>query len=347
MNDSRTSISKVRVSVVVPVRNEEAHIRTCLESLLDQSIPTEDYEVIAVDGNSTDKTLSVIREIQETRKNLRVLENRAEVMPVGMNMGIRSARGSIIVVAGAHATYPQHFLGKSLEFLEKTGAEVVGGCINSVPSGKGLWRGLISVILSSWFGVGNSRFRTSTSAGFVDTVPFGAYRREILERVGLFNERLSRNQDNELSQRIRTAGGKIYLTPELTVQYHPSGSFLKLLAKAFRDSQWHFFTVYQNARSMSARHFVPLILLGVLSISIVSSLFTPAGRLTLEMILGAYLILGLGFALRRARELTAAGILLFPFACCVFHLTYGAGTLVGLVKLYNRHADANTSASRP
>src|SRR5262249_41469183 len=160
-------------------------------------------------------------------------------------------RGNVIIIAGAHATYPQHFIEKSLEHLEMTGADVVGGPINAAPLANGLSARLNCAILGSRFGVGNSGFRTRTDSGYVDTVRFGAYRREILQQVGLYNERLRRNQDNDLSARIRECGGQIYLTPELIVEYHPTGSFSKLLRKAFSDSRWHFKSVQENSRSMN------------------------------------------------------------------------------------------------
>src|SRR5262249_51541818 len=159
-------------------------------------------------------------------------------------------------------------LEKCLECLEKTGADVVGGPIRTTVSGSSVTANLASVMLSSSFGVGDSRFRTSTKAGYVETVPFGAYKREIIERVGLFNERLNRNQDNDLSARVRAAGGRIYLTPELLVDYHPSDSITELLQKAYKNSQWHFLTIQQTPGSMRIRHFVPLVFFLALALSL-------------------------------------------------------------------------------
>lgn len=330
--------------MVVPAKNEEAHIRSCLQSLLDQSLASESYEVIAVDGNSQDQTTSIIGEIQKTKPNLLLVENESCLTPIGMNLGIRRAQGSVIVIAGAHSTYPRHFLEKSLEYLDKTGADVVGGPIRIAASGNGVATRLTSVILSSPFGVGDSQFRTSTKSGYVDSVPFGAYKREIIGRVGLFNERLSRNQDNDLSARVRAAGGRIYLTPELTVLYHAAGSLRRLYQKAYRSSQWHFVTVQENRESMRARHFAPLVFLCVLSSLLGAGLFTSAALSVFGLIVGIYFSLGFGFALRRVAELKANGILLFPFACLAFHVAYGAGTLTGLARLRNRLVQKSAKA---
>jgi len=322
--------------VVVPAKNEQAHIRSCLESLLVQSIASGSFEVIAVDGSSQDQTASIISELRKTNPNLLLLENEAGITPIGMNLGIRKAQGSVIVIAGAHSTYPKNFLEKSLEYLDKTGADVVGGPVRTVASGNSVAARLTSVILSSPFGVGDSQFRTSTKSGYVDSVPFGAYTREIIGRVGLFNERLSRNQDNDLSARVRSAGGKIFLTPELTVLYHASGSLRQLFRKAYKSSQWHFVTMQENRESMSARHFAPLAFLGVLASLLGASLITSSALLGLGLIAGIYFSLGFGFALSRAQELRSKGILLFPCVCMAFHLAYGAGTLAGLARLRNR-----------
>jgi hypothetical protein len=318
--------------VVVPARNEGLHIEACLDSLLRQSTPAEDYEIIVVDGNSTDNTCSLVRNFASRRSNLKLIENWTGTTPSGMNLGIRRAKGDVIIIAGAHSVYPEHLVAKSLEYLEQTGAAVVGGPIVSVPTGNGLASRLIATITSSRFGVGSS-FRTANKAGFVETVPFGAYRREVLERVGLYNESLLRNQDNDLSARIRQAGGRIYLTPELTVCYRTTGSLLRLLQKTFKDSTWHAFTVRENPGAMSPRHFAPLALLLIMLLAGIFSLFSPSATRIAAAVLVMHIGIGLGYGLGRAKDLGLVGILAFPFTCLAFHLTYGIGTLAGFLKL--------------
>src|SRR5215472_7079033 len=150
--------AKIEASIVVPARNEEAYIRECLDSLLNQSVSQQAYEVIVVNGNSTDTTASIVRAVQNTAPNLRIVENPAGFIPVGLNLGVQAARADVIIIAGAHSTYPHKFVEKSLECLEKTGADVVGGPIKTVPlSSGGLSARLNSVILSSRFGVGGSK----------------------------------------------------------------------------------------------------------------------------------------------------------------------------------------------
>ena len=324
--------AKIQASIVVPARNEEGHIHVCLDSLLNQSISRENYEVIVVDGNSTDATPSIVRALQTKAPNLKLAKNPAGAIPIGLNLGVKAAQADVIIIAGAHSTYPRHFVEKSIKYLEETGADAVGGPIKAEPLSNRLSARLNSVILSSRFGVGNSAGRTSTKADFVDSVFYGAYKRKIFDRVGPYNERLSRNEDNDLSARVRKAGGRIYFTPELTVAYHPATSFWKLFRKAFRDSKWHFVSVRENPGSMGLRHFMPLaLLLGFLFFA-VTAFFVSWAAYPLLAILGLHLGIGYCFALAHARKLGLVGTLLFPFACLSFHLAYGAGTLVGLFK---------------
>src|SRR4029077_12107306 len=237
------------VSFVVPVRNEEERIRPCLQSLVEQSYPASDYEILVVDGWSSDRTREIIEEICRKYQQVHYLKNPAGIVPTAMNIGIRAARGGVIIRADGHNVYPRDYAANSVKCLGLTGADNVGGPCVTVPADESFSARLVAAVLSSPFGVGNSKFRTSREEGFVDTVPFGAFRREIFARVGMYNEKLVRNQDNELNARIRKAGGKIYLTPALTTRYHPVKNFPGLLKYAFKTSKWHIFTLRENRES--------------------------------------------------------------------------------------------------
>jgi glycosyltransferase involved in cell wall biosynthesis len=207
------------------MRNEAATISACLHSLLAQTIPAADYEVLVVDGSSDDGCREIVCNLQGSASNLRLLRNPDRIMPSAMNIGLASARANVIVVAGAHTTYPPDYLQKCLIHLQQTGADVVGGPLLTKPRGPGFVPGIIAAILSSRFGVGNASFRTTLKEGLVDTVPYGAYRKEIFARCGQYNETLIRAQDCELHARIRHVGGRIYQTPELLTHYYPVATF--------------------------------------------------------------------------------------------------------------------------
>jgi len=318
------------VSVIIPVRNEEMHLASCLRSLLDQTYPPNAFEVIVIDGRSSDRSREIVEDFVQKFVNVRCLDNPKAIVPAGMNIGIKAASGDIIIRADGHNVYPNDYIKNSVEYLVRTGADNVGGPIITVPSEQSLPARLVAAILSNPFGVGDSRFRTTTAEGFVDTVPFGAFRREVFDRVGLFNEKLVRNQDNELNARIRKAGGKVYQTPLLTTKYYPSASFSQLLGQTLRNSQWHVFSVEENIHSMSMRHFVPAAFVLSLFILLCVSIVWGPAKLLLAGVLALYLIVGFYFAFRKSWPHRWLVCSVLPLACLCFHVVYGVGTLIGL-----------------
>ncbi len=337
----------ISVSVVVPVRNEEGHIAACLQSLMEQSYPAECYEVIVVDGRSSDRSREIAEKFAREFGNVQWVDNPAGTVPVGMNIGIRRASGQIIVRADGHTIYPRNYLENCVKYLDETGADNVGGPCRTIPDNSSMSAHLVAAILSNPFGVGASRFRTGNEQGVVDTVPFGAFRREVFERVGMFNEKLVRNQDNELNARIRAAGGKIYQTPALTTEYHPVAGFRRLLSQTFKNSQWHIYSVTENARCMSLRHFVPAMFVVALVTVLFGAPFYGPLSLVLTLMLGAYLAAGTYFSFRRSRQYRLQIACVLPFACLGFHIVYGAGTLMGLRYLFRAPASHPIREGQP
>jgi glycosyltransferase involved in cell wall biosynthesis len=324
------------ISFIMPVRNEEEHIRASLQSLVDQTYSEYDLEIIVVDGRSSDRTREIIEEIRLHNPQVCCLDNRAGIVPTAMNIGIRAARGEVIIRADGHNIYPRDYAANCVKYLVQTGAENVGGPCLTVAADGSFGARLVATILSNPFGVGDYKFRTSCKEGFVDTVPFGAFRREIFDRVGMYNEKLVRNQDNELNARIRKAGGKIYLAPALTTHYHPVKSFLSLLKYAFRTSKWHIFTLRENRESMGLRHLVPAVFLMTLLFLLLSSFMNAYSRIFLVAIMSVYLLIGFYFSLRVKAKDNWDVALAQPFASFCFHIAYGAGTLFGLRYLYRQ-----------
>src|SRR6266487_756875 len=324
------------VSFVMPVRNEEDYIRASLKSLVDQNYPASDCEIIVVDGRSSDRTREIIEEIRHQNSQVRCLDNPAGIVPTAMNIGIRAARGEVIIRADGHNVYPRDYAANCVKYLEETGAENVGGPWVTVAADESFSARLVAAVLSSPFGVGNSKFRTSREEGFVDTLPFGAFRKKIFDRVGMYNEKLVRNQDNELNARIRKAGGRIYLTPALTTHYHPVKKFSGLLKYAFKTSQWHIFTLRENRGSMSVRHLAPAVFLLLLLVLFSASILSATALAFLIAMMSAYLVSGFYFSLRAKTEGNSDVAAVQPFATFCFHIAYGAGTLFGLRYLFRQ-----------
>lgn len=326
----------LEISVIVPVRNEAETLSACLGSLLSQTIALTKYEVIVIDGVSDDGSAEMVRNLQASAQNVVLLRNPARTMPAAMNIGLRHARAPVVMVAGAHTVYPPDYLQKCLSFLQQTGADVVGGPLLTSPRGPGFAPRMIAAILSSRFGVGNCSFRTALREGYVDAVPYGAYRKEIFERCGMYNESLVRAQDCELHARIRHSGGCIYQTPQLLTHYHPVARFSELWRKAFSDGLWQFLAVQQNSQSFALRRFVPALMLVLFLVLAAGALFIPAARALLAALLAAYILAGVCFGGSQAPGSSVLTRMLLPFFALPFHVSYGLGTLTGLWRL-NSH----------
>jgi succinoglycan biosynthesis protein ExoA len=324
------------VTFIMPVRNEERYIRASLQSLVDQNYPASDLEIIVVEGRSSDRTLEIVEDIRRENPRIRCLDNRAGIVPTAMNIGIRAAQGEVIIRADGHTLYPPDYAANCVKYLAESGAANVGGPLITVPVDETFGAAIVAAVLSSPFGVGNSKFRTSKKEGFVDTVPFGAFRRTIFDRVGLYNEKLVRNQDSELNARIRKAGGKIYLSPALTTRYYPVKRFLELLEYGFKTSQWHIFTLRENRESNRLRHLAPAAFLLLLLVWLPVSVASAGARPLLLALMGAYLLAGFYFSLRFKDKNILSVALVQPFACFCFHVAYGAGTLFGLRYLFQQ-----------
>ena len=248
------------ISVVMPVYNEEKYIKNCIESLLLQDYPKNFMEWIFVDGMSSDNTVELIKKYKEKYPEMiKILTNPNKTVPYAMNIGIKEAKGKFIVRLDAHADYSKDYISKCVYYLETTDADNVGGVAET--KSKGFVGNAIAKMLSSRFGVGNSDFRTNGESGYVDTVPFGAFRKEVFEKWGGYDERLTRNQDNEMNYRIRKNGGKVYLSSDIKLSYYCRDSIKGISNMALKNGMWNVITMKLCPGSMGLRHFIPLMFL--------------------------------------------------------------------------------------
>lgn len=237
--DQRQPASKAPlVSVVIPVRNERDFIACCLDSVLANDYPAGRLEILAVDGSSDDGTRAILDAYAARCRALRVLDNPEKITPAALNRGIREARGELVVRLDAHARLAPDYISQCVAWARSSGADNVGGRMRTQPRGKGLAAEAIALALGHPFGVGNSAFRTSarisaTEPRWVDTVFGGCYRREILDRVGEFNERLPRGQDLEFNLRLKRAGGRTLLVPTIRCDY-----FARCDPRSFLQHNW-------------------------------------------------------------------------------------------------------------
>lgn len=326
-------MNKSYISVVMPVYNEEKYIENCIESLLLQDYPKNLMEWIFVDGMSSDKTRQLIEKyIKEYPQMIKLLSNPNKTVPYAMNIGIREAKGQFIIRLDAHADYSTDYISKCVYYLETTDADNVGGVAET--KSKGFVGNAIAKMLSSHFGVGNSEFRTNGESGYVDTVPFGAFRREVFEKWGGYDERLTRNQDNEMNYRIRKNGGKIFLSSDIKLSYYCRDSIKGISDMAMKNGMWNVITMKLCPGSMGLRHFIPLMfLISLICLPIVSAFWHPIALLFIaELVL--YLILDCAFSAKKASGIKEFLLLIILFP--IFHITYGAGSLKGLLKLFSK-----------
>ena len=326
-------MDKAFISVVMPVYNEEKYIENCIDSLLLQDYPQDYMEWIFVDGMSTDRTTELIGAyIEKYPKLIKLLSNPNKTVPYAMNIGIKDAMGKYIIRLDAHADYNKDYISKCVYYLDTTDADNVGGVAET--KSKGFVGNAIAKMLSSRFGVGNSEFRTNGESGYVDTVPFGAFRREVFEKWGGYDERLTRNQDNEMNYRIRKNGGKIYLSSDIKLSYYCRDSIKGISDMAVKNGMWNVITMKLCPGSMGVRHFIPLaFLLSLIILPIAGIIYHPIWWLfALEMVL--YFALDCLFSAKQASGIKEFFLLVLLFP--IFHITYGAGSLKGILKLFSK-----------
>ena len=199
------------VTVVMAVRNEGAFLEESLGSVLAQDYPADRLEIILADGMSEDGTRAAAEGLRVRHPGLTVIDNPGRVVATGLNAAIRRARGDVIVRVDGHTVIAPDYVRQCVDALERTGADNVGGRMNAV--GAGPFGEAVALATSSPFGVGGARFHYSTEEEWVDTVYLGAWRRDVFERIGFFDEELVRDQDDEFNYRLRATGGRVLLTP--------------------------------------------------------------------------------------------------------------------------------------
>lgn len=326
-------MNEIIVSVVMPVYNEEKYIDDCIKSLLEQDYPIEKMEWIFVDGCSKDKTVEILNGYKEKYPDLiKVFNNPNKIVPFAMNIGISKSIGKYIVRLDAHADYAKDYISKCVYYLDTTDAENVGGIAET--KSKGFIGGAIAKMLSSKFGVGNSQFRINGKSGYVDTVPFGAFRREVFSKYGGYDERLVRNQDNEMNYRIRRNGGKIYMADDIHLTYYCRDSVKGINQMARKNGMWNVITMKLCPGSMGIRHFIPLAfvlsVVGLVGLGFAHWIFWAC----LAVELALYALFDIAFSVKAARGVKEFLVLLFLFLS--FHVSYGIGSICGIFKLFSK-----------
>lgn len=312
-------------TVVIPARNEADNIGALLSSIAASDYPLSRIEVIVVDGESTDGTADIARTFLLRLPLLRVVKNPKRTTPVAFNIGIRESRGEFIAIISGHSTISPSYILGTVEAFGRLPADCIGGRI--VNEGTTFVARVLAGLIASPFVVGNAKFRYSKVEGPVDTV-MGTYRRSVFDRVGIFDERLRRNQDNEFNARLRGAGGEIYLVPELEVRYRVRKHVSGAVQQFFSNGRWAVYTSRIRRSAMSLRHFVPAIFVLALFASIffglLAGVWWPAAIVIVPYVT---LVLMTVSSVRLAPAERLAAVVLQP----LLQISYGLGTVAGVL----------------
>ena len=332
------------VSVVIPCRNEEKFIGRCLDSIVANDYPKDRLEILIVNGASTDKTREIVEGYSKKYPFIKLLENPKITTPISMNIGVKNAKGDIIMITGAHSTYNPDYISKSVRYLEDYGADNVGGALVTKPAVGTYSARAIALALSSFFGTGGASFRVggglAAQAGkprWVDTAFGGCFRKEVFRKIGYFNENLTRSQDMEFSIRLHKAGGKILFAPDISTTYYPKTTFGSFFKHNIKDGIWAILPMKYGAPPFKLRHLVSLFFVLGLIVPLIISIWLPPFYWLTAAVLALYLAVSLYFS--ASISLKEKNILLLPFLVIAFavrHFAYGIGSIIGLARLVFR-----------
>lgn len=320
------------VSIICPIYNEEKYISKCVESVLSQDYPKDKMEVLFVDGRSADKTRALLQPYIEQYAFIKLLDNPQRTVPYAMNKGILNASGSVIVRLDAHAIYPENYISVLIAQLNVLNADNVGAVCRTLPVNDSPKCRAIAAALSGSFGMGNSYFRVGVKEIMqVDTVPFGCYRKEVFDKIGLYDVDLTRNQDDELNARLIKNGGKIYLLPFLQVNYFTRDTIGKTGKMFYQYGLYKPLVNKKLGSPATIRQFFPVLFVLGLILGFFASLLSVYLWMIYGIVLVCYGLLAFISSVKAARSMKQIGYQMIAYF--VIHFNYGWGYLVGLYKV--------------
>jgi glycosyltransferase involved in cell wall biosynthesis len=323
------------VSIVIPCRNEEKYIGKCLDSIIANDFPKDKLEILVVDGYSKDKTREILKGYSQKHSFIKFLDNPKKFTPFALNIGIKESRGDYICITGAHSKLSSDFIAQNVKALEKYKADCVGGRVRTATLKKGIISRAINKMYYSPFGVGDARYRQeSKNREYRDTVPRPCYKREIFEKIGFFNEQLTRSQDMEFNLRLKRASGKILFVPEILAYYYPKSNLKDFFFHNFKDGVWAIYPLKFVKTPFRFRHYVPLIFVSSLLGTGLLGIFFPISFRLFLFVIGLYFFVNLYFSAKiTMKEKDLRYIFALPIVFATRHFGYGLGSVWGLIKL--------------
>ena len=322
----------MKVSFIVVAYNAGSKLENLLEDLKKQDYNHNDIEIILVDSNSSDNTKDIMmkfKEINKTFSKVLVLDNPKKILPCGWNIALEASTGDLILRVDAHSSLPNDFISKNVNRIDM-GEKIVGGHRISIIDENNAWQKTLLIAEKSIFGSGIATYRRKEREEYVSTLAHAAYSREVFKKVGGYDERLARTEDNEIHYRMKKAGYKFLLDPTIKSYHHARNSLSKMMKQKYLNGYWIGLTMGISPKCFSIYHFVPLVFVLALIFSIIFA-FVFSG-IPLILLLGAYFtfnILNTIFSI--ISEKKHLDYLLLPFIFFLLHLSYGWGTLYGLI----------------
>ena len=321
------------VSVVIPCRNEQDRILSLLQALHEQTYPVQDMEVVIADGMSSDLTCQRIREFMTVHPDLRILivENPQQTIPAGLNLAIKAATGEIIVRLDAHSVPYPGYVSRCVQSIEAGKGDNVGG-VWEIHPGDDTWQARgIAAAASHPLGVGDAHYRYADQPKLVDTVPFGSFRRQLLERIGYFDETLLTNEDYEFNVRLRKTGGKVWLDPEIRSVYYARSTFRELARQYWRYGYWKSRMLRRYPETIRWRQALPpFMILSLIILFLLSfALFFAAWIFVIELLSYSIILLAAGFhSVIKKKDFSL--IFSVPLAIATMHFSWGSAFIWSL-----------------
>ena len=334
----------MKISVVIPCRNERRHIREFLDSVLMQVLePDWQVEILVADGLSDDGTREVLRQYSEKAPQVRMIDNPGRIVSTGLNAAIGAATGEVIIRMDAHTVYAGDYIRECMRALQTSGADNVGG--PWVAEGRGLIGKAIAAAFRSPFCTGGGKAHDPNYEGEVDTVYLGCWARTVFDRVGLFDPDLVRNQDDEFNFRLRRFGGRIWQSPRIKSSYTPRTSVGALFRQYLQYGFWKVAVIRKHRALACWRHAVPVVfvswilssLMG-LAWAVLLGMNTVASAIAASLATGlfVYLLACAASTLPFTRSLEPRALLILPGVIAVYHVAYGLGFLIGVLRFAGR-----------
>ena len=321
------------ISIIIPCFNEEDTIQLLLTALSEQTYPQKDMEIIIADGMSQDNTRSEIKrfKVKHADMNIRVIDNRIGNIPAALNTAIKAAKGDIFIRMDAHAIPQADYVERCVKALQEGIGDNVGGVWDIHPRNEKWIARSIAVAAAHPLGVGDAQYRFTNEAAYVDTVPFGAFKRDLIDKIGPFDETLLSNEDYEFNTRIRESGGRIWLDPSIRSIYYARPNLDELSRQYWRYGFWKAQMLKRYPKTLRLRQAIPpLFVLSLLIFAIAALLFPLAQWLMFsEALLYILVLMGVGIqvAIKEKQFSMLFGV---PLAIATMHLNWGAGFIRGI-----------------